>query len=205
MCDGRYFPIQRISGAKPRSSAIRSARPPDQDFSGSSHRSCGRPRRQPLRRACAPPSPIASGPSTDCTCNGKDAYGLVTLSIDERSDAARRRHRRDQRGLRGLQRHRPAEHRRVHADRVLSGLVGGVRQRLAETKIVPRERHAGRRPPPRPARRQPTARTAAPTRSSKAGGRWFAVTRPSIVPDSRPRPRRSTATTSAPATRCRTA
>ena len=38
----------------------------------------------------------------NCTCNGRDAYGLVTLNVDRRSVAAHRRHRRHQRRLRRL-------------------------------------------------------------------------------------------------------
>ena len=63
----------------PRSSAIRSARRPRPDVLRRRHRPCRRQRRQPLcelRNAFAYRERIVD----NCTCNGRDPYGLVTLN-----------------------------------------------------------------------------------------------------------------------------
>ena len=96
-CDGRYFPIQKISGATPAQTCS-SFCPASQTkiYRGSTiDHSVGPEGRRytELSTAFTYREKIVAG----CTCNGKDAFGLVTPSVDERSDAACRRHRRDQR------------------------------------------------------------------------------------------------------------
>ena len=109
----------------PRSSATRSARPPRPRCSPAAASTTPSPATAPATRTCDNAFAYRERTVENCTCNGRDPYGLVTLSPTERSDAAQRRHRRDQRRLRRLQRQRPAQ-RRVHADRILFRPVGGV-------------------------------------------------------------------------------
>ena len=96
LCDGRYFPIQRARGANPAqlcnsfcpASATRVFSGGGIDHAVASDGS----RYASLRNAFAYRERIVD----NCTCNGRDAYGLVHAERDRRSDAARRRHRRDQ-------------------------------------------------------------------------------------------------------------
>ena len=96
LCDGRYFPIQRTAGANAAqlcSSFCPAAETKVFSGGGIDHAvaSDGTPLRE-LRNAFA----YRERTVENCTCNGRDPYGLVTLSATERSDAAQRRHRRDQ-------------------------------------------------------------------------------------------------------------
>ena len=100
------FPDPAPRRANPGSSAIRSARRPRPAFSGSAidHAVASNGSRYAVaRNAFAYREKVVD----NCTCNGRDAYGLVTLNVDRRSVPALRRHRRHQRGLCRLQRQRP--------------------------------------------------------------------------------------------------
>jgi hypothetical protein len=83
LCDGRYFPLQRHSGANPVqlcNSFCPAAE--TQIFSGSSidHAAASNGSRYAsLRNAFAFRERVVD----NCTCNGRDAYGLVTLNVTE--------------------------------------------------------------------------------------------------------------------------
>jgi hypothetical protein len=137
-CDGRYFPIQRASGANPAqvcSSFCPAAR--TKVFSGGA-----------IEHAAASdgsrykdlPAAFAYREKTvaDCSCNGKDPYGLVTT--DAHNDPTLRQGDivATEQGFvaySGSRGQRNAEFTPVES---YSGLASDVRQRLAGAKIMPR-------------------------------------------------------------------
>ena len=102
LCDGRFFPIQRHGGQSP-AQACNSFCPASQTkiYNGSSIDNSvgpdGRSYRE-LSTAFTYREKIVPG----CTCNGKDAFGLVNTPDRRGPDAARRRRRRDQQWPDGL-------------------------------------------------------------------------------------------------------
>ena len=135
-CDGRYFPIARNTGATPAQTC--SAMCPaaaTKIYHGSSidHASVNGQRYADLDTAFVYRQKIVPG----CTCNGKDAFGLVTPSVT--SDPTL--HTGDivatNDGLVAVtstSRKQTAEFTPVQS---YSGLSTELRQRLAETKVVP--------------------------------------------------------------------
>lgn len=135
-CDGRYFPLARNTGANPAQtcSALCPAAA-TKIYHGSSieHASANGQRYADLGTAFVYREKIVPG----CTCNGKDAFGLVTPSVT--SDPTL--HTGDivatNDGLvavTGTGRKQSAEFTPVQS---FSGLSAELRQRLAETKVVP--------------------------------------------------------------------
>ncbi len=138
LCDGRYFPIQRSSGANAVQvcgSFCPAARTKvfnggAIDYASASDGS----RYKDLPTAFA----YRDKTVADCTCNGKDSYGLVTA--DAQNDPTLRQGDivATEQGFvayRGGRGQRNAEFTPIES---YSGLSADVRQRLAGTKIVPR-------------------------------------------------------------------
>jgi hypothetical protein len=135
LCDGRYFPIQRHSGASPAqlcNSFCPAAE--TQLFSGSSidHAVASNGNRYAsLRNAFA----FRERMVDNCTCNGRDAYGLVTLNVADdpslRSGdiVATNEGFVAYNGGRGNTEFTPIQS--------YSGLSSEMRQRLAQTRITP--------------------------------------------------------------------
>jgi len=83
LCDGRFFPIQRSSGANP-AQACGSVCPaaPTKTFSGSTISqavAADGSRYTDLQNAFAFRERIVAS----CTCNGRDSFGLVTTSVND--------------------------------------------------------------------------------------------------------------------------
>ena len=74
-------PWRRRPRRRPAARSARRARPRSTTAAASTTRS--RARRQALRRPRARPSSIATSIVPDCTCNGKDALGLVNTPVDD--------------------------------------------------------------------------------------------------------------------------
>ncbi len=136
LCDGRYFPIQRHSGANPAqlcNSFCPAAE--TQIFSGSSidHAAASNGSRYAsLRNAFAFRERVVD----NCTCNGRDAYGLVTLNVAEDPSLRSGDIVATNEGFvayngngRGNAEFTPIQS--------YSGLSQEMRQRLAQTRIVP--------------------------------------------------------------------
>jgi hypothetical protein len=136
-CDGRYFPIQRHSGVTP-AQACSSFCPASQTkiYNGSTieNASADGKRYADLSTAFVYREKIVPG----CTCNGKDAFGLVTPPIEE--DATLRQ------GdivatSNGLMAYNGSNGRRQAANYTPIGSYGGLsselRRKLTETKIAP--------------------------------------------------------------------
>ena len=80
-CDGRYFPVQSRAGFSAANPAIRSAREPDQAYSGGSidHAVAGDGSRyEDLDNAFVYRERLVDG----CTCNGKTPYGLARMDVN---------------------------------------------------------------------------------------------------------------------------
>jgi hypothetical protein len=138
-CDGRYFPIQRVAGAQPAQlcSAFCPASP-TKIYNGSSiDHAVGTDgkRYAELSTAFLYREKIVPG----CTCNGKDAFGLVPLRVEE--DATLRAGdivatRSGLMAYSGVGRGQSAQFTPIDAQR---GLSEELRQKLAETKVDPVE------------------------------------------------------------------
>ena len=136
-CDGRYFPIQKISGATPAQTCS-SFCPASQTkiYRGSTIDHSVGPegkRYTELSTAFTYREKIVSG----CTCNGKDAFGLVTPSIENDPTLRAGDIVATNEGMmayNGSGRQNTAEFTPVEA---YQGLAPDVRQRLADTKITP--------------------------------------------------------------------
>jgi len=162
-CDGRYFPIQKISGATPAQTCS-SFCPASQTkiYRGSTiDHSVGPEGRRytELSTAFTYREKIVAG----CTCNGKDAFGLVTPSIANDTT------------LRagdivatnsGMMAYNGSDRRQNTAEftpiETYQGVAPDVRQRLAETKITPSEAGAT------PVRIAPPPETTASINASRA-------------------------------------
>jgi hypothetical protein len=137
-CDGRYFPIQRASGASPAqvcSSFCPAARTKIYSGGAIEHASASDGSRyKDLPTAFAYREKTVAG----CTCNGKDAYGLVT------GDAANDPTLRPgdivatEHGFVAYSGGRGAQGGDFTPIESYSGLGSDVRQRLAGTRIIPR-------------------------------------------------------------------
>ncbi len=136
-CDGRYFPIQKISGATPAQTCS-SFCPASQTkiYRGSTIDHSVGPegkRYTELSTAFTYREKIVSG----CTCNGKDAFGLVTPSIENDPTLRAGDIVATNEGMmayNGTGRQNTAEFTPVES---YQGLAPDVRQRLAETRITP--------------------------------------------------------------------
>ena len=136
-CDGRYFPIQKISGATPAQTCS-SFCPASQTkiYRGSTIDHSVGPegkRYTELSTAFTYREKIVSG----CTCNGKDAFGLVTPSIENDPTLRAGDIVATNEGMmayNGTGRQNTAEFTPVET---YQGLAPDVRQRLADTKITP--------------------------------------------------------------------
>ena len=144
-CDGRYFPIQKISGATPAQTCS-SFCPASQTkiYRGSTIDHSVGPegkRYTELSTAFTYREKIVSG----CTCNGKDAFGLVTPSIENDPTLRAGDIVATNEGMMAYNGTGAAEHRRVHPGRDVSGL--GARRspaaRRHQDHAVARRRHAG--------------------------------------------------------------
>jgi hypothetical protein len=138
LCDGRYFPIQRASGANPAQvcgSFCPAARTKVFNGSNIDYASASDGQRyKDLTTAFA----YRDKTVADCTCNGKDPYGLVTA--DAHSDPTLRQGDivATEQGFvaySGGRGQRSAEFTPIDN---YSGLSPDVRQRLTGAKIVPR-------------------------------------------------------------------
>jgi hypothetical protein len=137
LCDGRYFPLQRHSGANPVqlcNSFCPAAE--TQIFSGSSidHAAASNGSRYAsLRNAFAFRERVVD----NCTCNGRDAYGLVTLNVTEDPSLRSGDIVATNEGFvayNGNGGRRNAEFTPIQS---YSGLSPEMRQRLAQTRITP--------------------------------------------------------------------
>lgn len=136
-CDGRYFPIQKISGATPAQTCS-SFCPASQTkiYRGSTIDHSVGPegkRYTELSTAFTYREKIVPG----CTCNGKDAVGLVTPSIENDPTLRAGDIVATNEGMmayNGTGRQNTAEFTPVQS---VQGLAPDVRQRLAETRITP--------------------------------------------------------------------
>ena len=121
LCDGRYFPIQRHSGAS--SAQTCSAFCPASAtniYTGNGIAHAVAPdgkRYSELATASAYREKIIPG----CTCNGRDAFGLVNTGVAV-SDIASRRHHRNQCWSDGLQRR--DKRLNLHSHQHLCGIIG---------------------------------------------------------------------------------
>ncbi len=135
LCDGRYFPLQRHSGANPAqlcNSFCPAAE--TQLFSGSSidHAVASNGSRYAsLRNAFAYRERMVD----NCTCNGRDAYGLVTLNVAEDPSLRSGDIVATNEGFVAYNGgRRNAEFTPIQS---YSGLSSEMRQRLAQTRITP--------------------------------------------------------------------
>jgi hypothetical protein len=137
LCDGRYFPIQRHSGANPAqlcNSFCPAAE--TQLFSGSGidHAVASNGSRYAsLRNAFAFRERVVD----NCTCNGRDAHGLVTLNVAEDPSLRGGDIVATNEGFvayNGTGGRRNAEFTPIGS---YSGLSPEMRQRLAQTRIMP--------------------------------------------------------------------
>jgi hypothetical protein len=137
LCDGRYFPIQRHSGASPAqlcNSFCPAAE--TQIFSGSGidHAVASNGSRYAsLRNAFAFRERVVD----NCTCNGRDAHGLVTLSVTDDPSLRSGDIVATNEGFvayNGTGGRRNAEFTPIQS---YSGLSPEMRQRLAHTRITP--------------------------------------------------------------------
>jgi hypothetical protein len=149
-CDGRYFPIQRVAGANPAQlcSAFCPATATMIYSGGSIEHAVGTDgkRYSELSTAFIYREKVVPG----CSCNGKDAFGLVPLNAED--DATLRAGdiiatRSGFLAYSGVGRGRTAQFTPIDAQR---GLSEEMRQKLAETKVesidvtaVPAETDAG--------------------------------------------------------------
>jgi hypothetical protein len=137
LCDGRYFPIQRHSGANPAqlcNSFCPAAE--TQIFSGSGidHAVAANGNRYAsLRNAFAFRERVVD----NCTCNGRDAHGVVTLSVTDDPSLRSGDIVATNEGFvayNGNGGRRNAEFTPIQS---YSGLSPDMRQRLAQTRITP--------------------------------------------------------------------
>ena len=137
-CDGRYFPIQKISGATPAQTCS-SFCPASQTkiYRGSTiDHSVGPEGRRytELSTAFTFRDKIVAG----CTCNGKDAFGLVTPSVENDPTLRAGDIVATNTGMMAYngttRRQNTAEFTPIKS---YQGLAPDVRQRLSETKITP--------------------------------------------------------------------
>ena len=138
LCDGRYFPIQRASGANPAqlcNSFCPAAETRMFSGAGIDHAiASDGSRYASLRNAFAYRERIVD----NCTCNGRDPYGLVTLNATDdptlrAGDVVATNE--------GFVAYNGGNGNRRNAEftpiRSYSGLPAELRQRLAQTRIVP--------------------------------------------------------------------
>lgn len=144
MCDGRYFPLQRVSGSSP-ADVCRSFCPstPTKVFNGSliDHAvASDGTRYASLKTAFL----YRDKTVADCTCNGKSAFGLTRM--DPKADATLRPGDivATADGLRAYTGGRHGKDSTPAAS--YSGLSAEMRQRLAVTKVVPAPANAGAAP-----------------------------------------------------------
>jgi hypothetical protein len=137
-CDGRYFPIQKISGATPAQTCS-SFCPASQTkiYRGSTiDHSVGPEGRRytELSTAFTYREKIVAG----CTCNGKDAFGLVTPSVENDTTLRAGDIVATNSGMMAYNgpagRQNVAEFTPIES---YQGVAPDVRQRLAETRITP--------------------------------------------------------------------
>ena len=162
-CDGRYFPIQKISGATPAQTCS-SFCPASQTkiYRGSTiDHSVGPEGRRytELSTAFTYREKIVAG----CTCNGKDAFGLVTPSVA--NDPTLRAGDIVATNT-GMMAYNGSDRRQNVAEftpiESYQGVAPDVRQRLADTKITPSEAGAT------PVRIAPPPETTASINASRA-------------------------------------
>ena len=174
LCDGRFFPIQRHGGATP-AQACSSFCPATQTkiYNGSSIDHAVGPDGKRYARARAPPSPIASKIVPGCTCNGKDAFGLVNTPVEEDPTLRPGDIVGDQDRPDGLQRRRAGDRASRRSDPIRAS-----RRTCGASSPKPRSRRR-RKPPRRPrpgqAGRQPGDR---PHRARTSGFRPTGSRRP---------------------------
>jgi hypothetical protein len=139
-CDGRYFPIQKVSGATPAQTCT-SFCPASQTkiYRGSTIDHSVGPegkRYTELSTAFTFREKIVTG----CTCNGKDAFGLVTPSVENDPTLRAGDIVATNSGMMAYngsdRRQNVAEFTPVES---YQGVAPDVRQRLSETKITPSE------------------------------------------------------------------
>lgn len=137
LCDGRYFPLQRHSGANPTqlcNSFCPAAE--TQIFSGSgidyAVASNGN-RYASLRNAFAFRERVVD----NCTCNGRDAHGLVTLNVTEDPSLRNGDIVATNEGFVAYNGHGGRRNAEFTPIQSYSGLSPEMRQRLAQTRIVP--------------------------------------------------------------------
>ena len=136
LCDGRYFPIQRSAGNPAQLCSAFCPASPTRTFSGSriDHAVASDGSRYAgLQNAFVYRDRIVDG----CTCNGRDAFGLVTLSVANDPTLRGGDIVATDTGFVAYQggRRQNAEFTPIEA---LPGLSADWRRRLAETRIVPR-------------------------------------------------------------------
>jgi hypothetical protein len=137
-CDGRYFPIARNTGTTPAQTcgALCPAAATKIYHGGSiEHASANGQRYADLSNAFVYREKIVPG----CTCNGKDAFGLVTLNVSNDPTLHAGDIVATNSGLVAVTggRKQAAEFAPIES---YSGLAAELRQRLAETKVVPSDR-----------------------------------------------------------------
>ena len=142
-CDGRFFPIQRHAGVTP-AQACSSFCPASQTkiYSGSTIDHSVGPdgkRYTELPTAFTFRDKIVAG----CTCNGKDAFGLVTPSVDNDPTLRTGDIVATNAGMMAYSGSSNGDNKRRVAEftpiQSYPGVAADVRQRLSETKIVPSE------------------------------------------------------------------
>jgi len=137
-CDGRYFPIQRASGANPAqvcSSFCPAARTKVYSGGAIEYASASDGSRyKDLPTAFAYREKTVAG----CTCNGKDAYGLVTPSADNDPTLRPGDIVATEQGFVAYNGGRGPRGGDFTPVESYSGLGADVRQRLAGTRIIPR-------------------------------------------------------------------
>jgi hypothetical protein len=136
LCDGRYFPIQRSAGNPSQLCNSFCPASPTRTFSGSriDHAvASDGSRYASLQNAFAYRDRVVDG----CTCNGRDAFGLVTLSAANDPTLRSGDIVATDTGFVAYQggRRQQAEFTPIES---LPGLSADWRQRLAQTRITPR-------------------------------------------------------------------
>ncbi len=180
-CDGRYFPIQKVSGATPAQTCS-SFCPASTTkiYRGSTIDHSVGPegkRYTELPTAFTYRDKIVTG----CTCNGKDAFGLVTPSVENDPTLRAGDIVATNTGMmayNGTGRQNTAEFTPVQS---YQGLAPDVRQRLSETKVTPSEAGASPvkiAPPPETtasvqASRNKRAQAAPPPAQQQGWRPWF--------------------------------
>jgi hypothetical protein len=173
-CDGRFFPVQQHAGLTP-AQACSSFCPAAQTkiYNGSSiEQSVGPDGRRytDLATAFAYREKIVPG----CTCNGKDAFGLVTTPVDEDPTlrpgdiVATNNGLMAYNGNIGSARKQTASYTPISS---YSGLSGDLRRKLTETKVAP-----ALESPAKPPQAPPSEATSATRSAKKQAGSGRPVT-----------------------------